>query len=126
MIMEPRTRGVLLLAAVFLLGGALGFALGRKADGATRAMAAANPMEPHVFVQRLGRELDLDSVQRASIFRTLTRRQKVIDSAWGALQPSVRATIDSAQTEIAAVLRPAQRTRYLQLLRAAHGGMERR
>jgi len=115
------TKGLLLLAIVFIAGGALGYDIGQR----SRAMTARaeNPMEPHLFVERLGRELHLDSSQRVSIIDILTRRQGTIDSAWRALRPSVRATIDSAQLEIMSVLRPDQRGRYLELVRAAHGGM---
>ena len=80
-------------------------------------------MEPHVFVERLTSDLHLDAPQRDSITEILTRRQRAIDSAWRALAPSVRATIDSAQREIIAVLRPDQRTKYMELFRAAHGSM---
>ncbi|HKV52787.1 MAG TPA: hypothetical protein VJO52_16450 [Gemmatimonadaceae bacterium] len=120
MISAP-TKGWLLLAAFFIAGGAVGLAIGR-----TRAMPTpSNPMEPHAFVQRLSGELALDSAQRASITGILTRRQSAIDSAWRALQPTVRATMDSAQMEIVAVLRPDQRARYAQLVHAAHGGVGR-
>ena len=120
MISAP-TKGWLLLAAFFIAGAAVGIAIGR-----TRATpTSSNPMEPHAFVQRLSGELALDSAQRASITRILARRQGAIDSAWRALQPAVRATMDSAQMEIVAVLRPDQRARYAQLVRAAHGGMDR-
>lgn len=116
---SARTKGWLLLVAFFAAGSVVGIAIGRT--WATRR--AVNPMEPHAFVQRLGGELDLDSAQGASIMGILTRRQGAIDSAWRALQPTVRATMDSAQMEIVAVLRPDQRTRYLQLVRAAHGAI---
>jgi hypothetical protein len=116
------TRAVLLLGVTFALGGATGFAIGRSST-APRMPAAANPMEPHAFVQRLGRDLDLDAKQRDGILAILTRRQTTIDSAWRSLQPSVRATIDSARAEIVELLRPGQRDRYFALERAAHGGM---
>lgn len=114
-------KGWLLLVAVFVAGGGAGYAIGRDAP----ASRATNPMEPHAFVQRLSGDLALDSAQRTSIIGILTRRQAAIDSAWRALQPSVRATMDSAQTDIIAVLRPGQRARYVQLFRAAHGGAAR-
>ncbi len=119
--MPARVRGWLLLAVVFIAGGAVGYAIGRRPS----SRPVTNPMEPHAFVERLNGELGLDSAQRASITRILTRRQSAIDSAWRVLQPAVRATIDSAQMEIVNVLRPDQRPRYLKLLRRAHGGMGR-
>ena len=119
--MPARVRGWLLLAVVFIAGGAVGYAIGRRPS----SRPVTNPMEPHAFVERLNGELGLDSAQRASITRILTRRQSAIDSAWRVLQPAVRATIDSAQMEIVNVLRPDQRPRYLKLLQRAHGGMGR-
>jgi len=111
-------KGTLLLLCVFLVGGAAGFAVGRMHQ--TRTMTT-NPMEPHAFVDRLGSDLRLDTAQRAAILAIMTRRQSTIDSAWRALQPSVRATVDSAQMDIVRALRPDQRARYLQLVQAAHG-----
>ncbi|MGH7626721.1 MAG: hypothetical protein ACREOJ_15570 [Gemmatimonadaceae bacterium] len=117
---SARARGILLLIVVFVVGGAAGYGLARTTG---RSAPPGNPMEPHAFVQRLNRELKLDSAQRDSIVSILTRHQTAIDSAWRALRPEVRATIDSAQMEIVNVLHPDQRGRYLELVRAAHGGM---
>jgi len=111
-------KGTMLLLCVFLVGGVAGFMVGRMPR--TRVMTT-NPMEPHMFVDRLESDLQLDTAQRAAILAIMTRRQSTIDSAWRTLQPSVRATIDSAQMDIVRVLRPDQRTRYLQLVQAAHG-----
>jgi hypothetical protein len=117
---SARARGLILLALVFAVGGAAGFRLGRVPRPAA---SSPNPMEPHVFVQRLDQELHLDAAQRDSIVAILTRRQQAIDSAWRALRPSVYATIDSTRQEIVSVLRPDQRPRYMELFRAAHGAM---
>jgi hypothetical protein len=115
--MPAWTRGTLLLAAVFLLGGGVGYDIGRSPHG--RA-AAVNPMEPHTFVKRLTRDLNLDSSQSAAILAVMLRRQAEIDSAWRALRPTVRATIDSTQREIVATLRADQRQRYMKLFQTAH------
>ena len=120
---SARVRGLALLVLVFAVGGIAGFSLGRSPR---MAAAPTNPMEPHVFVQRLDAELGLDTAQRDSIVAILTRRQEAVDSAWRQLRPSVRATIDSAQREIVNVLRPDQRPKYLELSRAAHGAMGQR
>ena len=113
-------RGTVLLLLVAAGGGVIGYGIGVTPR---ERSPAADPMEPHQFVARLGRDLDLDAAQRASIMAILERRQMAIDSAWRALRPVVRATIDSAQTEIVAVLHPDQRGRYAELFRAAHGRM---
>jgi hypothetical protein len=117
---SARARGVVLLVVVFIGGAGAGFWFARIR---TIASAPPNPMEPHAFVQRLDSTLALDGAQRDSIVAILTRRQNIIDSAWRVLRPNVRATIDSAQREIVSVLRPDQRPRYMELLRAAHGTM---
>jgi hypothetical protein len=117
---SARVRGLMLLVLVFAVGGAAGFRLGRAP---WQTGSSTNPMEPHAFVQRLDKELGLDAAQRDSIVAILTRRQQAIDSAWRALRPSVYATIDSTRQEIVNVLRPNQRPRYMELFRAAHGGM---
>lgn len=117
---SARVRGLLLLMLVFVAGGVIGFALGH---GSRAATAQSNPMEPHAFARRMATELDLSPTQRDSVVAILTRRQAGIDSAWRVLSPGVRATIDSAQREIIGVLRPDQRPKYLELTRAAHGGM---
>ena len=115
-------RGTTLLVCVFGLGGVVGYEIGRVPSA--RA-AVANPMEPHAFVERLGRDLDLDPAQSAAILSAMLRRQAGIDSAWRALRPTVHATIDSAQADIVAILRPDQRRRYFLLVQRAHGGMMR-
>lgn len=117
---SARGRGLILLLVVFLVGGGIGFALGHRPNVAA---VASNPMEPHAFAARMATELDLSPAQRDSIVAILTRRQAGIDSAWRVLSPGVRATMDSAQREIIEVLRPDQRPKYLELTRAAHGGM---
>jgi hypothetical protein len=122
-VISPRIRGLILLVSVFVIGGIAGFSLGRRPR---MTAAPTNPMEPHVFVQRLDTELGLDAAQRDSIVAILTRSQEAVDSAWRQLRPSVRATIDSAQREIVNVLRPDQRPKYLQLSRAAHAAMGQR
>ena len=84
-------RGWLLLITFFAAGLVAGYAIGRPHG--LRPSRVDNPMEPHVFVERLTSDLHLDAPQRDSITGILTRRQRVIDSAWRALEPGVRATI---------------------------------
>ena len=117
---SARVRGLILLMLVFLAGGVIGFALGHRSRA---VVAQSNPMEPNAFARRMATELDLSPTQRDSIVAILTHRQAGIDSAWRVLSPGVRATIDSAQRDIIGVLRPDQRPKYLELTRAAHGGM---
>jgi len=112
-------RGSALLAAVLAIGIAIGFQFGRRRtwdEGSPR-----HAMDSATMMNTFDRELSLDSSQHAKIAAVLQRRQAGIDSAWQALQPGVRAAMDSAQMEIVSVLRPVQREKFLTLLRSAHG-----
>jgi hypothetical protein len=113
-------RGSLLLAAVLGAGLVIGFQFGRTRP---RAMSPAqNAMDSATMMRAFDRDLSLDSAQHASIAAVLGRRQAGIDSAWRALQPNVRAAMDSTQMEIVAILRPDQRRKFLALLHREHGG----
>lgn len=113
-------RGSLLLAAVLGAGLLIGFQFGRTRP---RGVAPAqNAMDSATMMRAFDRDLSLDSAQHAGIAAVLGRRQAGIDSAWRALQPNVRAAMDSTQMEIVAILRPDQRSKFLALLRRAHGG----
>jgi hypothetical protein len=65
-------------------------------------------------------ELELDSAQRASVVAILAHRQHRVDSTWHAVQPHMRATLDSTLEEISAVLRPDQAARYQRMVDAMH------
>ena len=112
-------RGSLLLTAVLAVGIVIGFEFGRN-----RAPGIAGPrhaMDSATMMQKFDRDLTLDAAQHAGIAAVLGRRQAGIDSAWRALQPNVRAAMDSTQMEIVGFLHPDQRDKFLVLLRSAHG-----
>lgn len=112
-------RGSLLLAAVLGAGLLIGYQFGRTRP--QRVTPAHNAMDSAAMMRALDRDLSLDSAQHAGIAAVLGRRQAGIDSAWRALQPNVRAAMDSTQVEILGYLRPDQRQRFLALLHRAHG-----
>ena len=114
-------RGSLLLAVVLAAGLLIGFQFGRTRP---RAMTPAqNGMDAATMMRVFDRDLSLDSAQHANIAAVLARRQAGVDSAWRALQPNVRAAMDSTQIEIVSMLRPDQRKKFLALLHRAHGDL---
>lgn len=113
-------RGSLLLAAVLSAGLLIGYQFGRARQQGVSP--ASNIMDSAAMMRAFDRDLSLDSAQHAGIAAVLGRRQAGIDSAWRALQPNVRAAMDSTQMEIVGYLRPDQRRKFLALLNRAHGG----
>lgn len=116
MIVPPWLKGTLLLAMTLAAGVAIGVAYERHRTAAHEAVG----MEAHDAMHRFTRALDLDAEQQAAIARILARHQGELDSTWHAVQPHVRATLDSTQQEIVGVLRPDQVVKYRQMMEAAH------
>jgi hypothetical protein len=110
-------RGSILLLAVFAAGVTIGAVYERRM---VAAPGSGSPMDPANVMKVLDRDLRLDSAQHASINAILTRHQATIDSTWRAMQPNMRAAIDSTQMEIATVLRADQQAKFIELLRIAH------
>jgi hypothetical protein len=111
-------RATLLLALVFLAGVGVGVLVARP-----RRPTTATGMDPDSAVAALDRRLTLDSTQRTVIRAALKRHQAAVDAAWRQLRPGVAAAIDSTQMEIYSVLRPEQRTAFMELMRRTHPGM---
>jgi len=109
-------KGTLLLAMTLAAGVAIGVAYERQRPAVHEAVA----MEAHDAMHRFTRALDLDAAQQAAIAQILARHQGEVDSTWHAVQPHVRATLDSTQQEIVGVLRPDQIVKYQQMMEAAH------
>ena len=109
-------KGTLLLAATLIAGMGIGVAYER---GRTSAHEAAGA---HHVMHRLTDELELDSVQQKAIATIFARRQGAVDSTWHALQPHVRAAMDSTLREIAGVLRPDQAVKYRHMVESRHPG----
>ncbi|HEX9563459.1 MAG TPA: hypothetical protein VF981_05800 [Gemmatimonadaceae bacterium] len=116
----PWFSGMLLLVLTLGAGVAIGVALERRQHPVPYA-----GMESMQVLHRLRHELELDSTQMAAIAAILHRRQGAVDSTWHAMQPHVRATMDSALEEIARVLHPAQAERYHRILETMDPGRER-
>jgi hypothetical protein len=77
-------------------------------------------MDSHHVMDRLNDHLGLDSAQHKAIAAILARRQGTIDSTWHAMQPHVRAMLDSTLHEIAGVLRPDQMAKLRKIEETMH------
>lgn len=110
------TKGLLLLAATL----AAGFGLGVAYERAQPTSAHTGQGVRDHLIDRLNSELDLDASQRAALERILERRQREIDSTWHAMQPHVRATLDSTLREVESVLKPDQVSQYRKLVESMH------
>jgi Spy/CpxP family protein refolding chaperone len=110
-------KGTLLLGATFASGVAAGVYYERW-DG--QPMHGAVAMNAHDAMHRLVRDLELDATQQQAIAEILARRQKDVDATWHAMQPHVRATLESTHQEIARVLRPEQAVKFRKMIDALH------
>jgi hypothetical protein len=109
-------RGVLLLAATLIAGVIFGVAY-------ERSRTPPHEADPsHHVMQRLTDELGLDAGQQKAIAAIFARRQGAVDSTWHALQPHVRAALDSTLREIVSVLRPDQAIKYRRMVETRHPG----
>lgn len=109
-------KATLLLAVTLAAGVVVGVAYERHRAAAHHAVG----MDAHDAMHHLARELNLDSAQQTAIAQILARHQGEVDSTWHAVQPHVRATLDSTMQEIARVLRPDQLAKYRSMMEAAH------
>ena len=122
--MSARARVFVALAGVLALGVALGIVVDRVWLAPAPAHLAADPMtSADALVAVMKREVGLDDAQTRTVRQILARHQESVDSAWRAVRPNVHRAIGSAQMEIAMVLRPDQRARYLRWVQSAHRGM---
>src|SRR5262249_9302668 len=106
----------MLLAIAFASGTVVGVTYERRQ--ATSSGSAI--ISTHDAMHHLERELDLDPVQRQAISEILARHQGEVDATWHAVQPRVRATLDSTSQEILTVLRPDQAVKYRQMTERTH------
>jgi hypothetical protein len=106
---RSRTWALALLAAVFLAGGAAGWALARRRPprpgGGPDAVAAF-----------LSRRLNLTPVQRESVRAVFVRHHEEMETIWGAVRPRLDSLRAVVRTEVNAQLTPDQQARYAQLL----------
>jgi hypothetical protein len=109
MLGRSRTWAVALLAAVFLAGGAAGWALAKQ-------RAADPPRGPDAIAAYLGRRLDLTPVQQESVRAVFVRHHEEMQAIWGAVRPRLDSLRSVVRTEVNAHLTPDQQARYARLL----------
>ena len=114
-------KGTAVLAVTLTAGVIIGVSYERRNAPSHEAPV----MDSHHVMHRFNHQLGLDSVQHEAIAAILARRQGAVDSTWHAVQPHMRATLDSTLREIAAVLRPEQVPVYRKMVESMHPGMLR-
>jgi hypothetical protein len=112
-------KPTLLLALTFITGVALGVGLQRRGASAHEGSGVGQQLLLHHLQERL----DLDSAQHRAVMSIFARHQASVDSAWQAVHPYVRATLDSVLREIAGVLRPDQAETYRKMIQSRHPGV---
>ena len=108
-----RWRTWLLALVIFLGGGAVGSAVTAVAiiHGVRHAMM--HPEEaPMRIAARLKRPLDLSPQQSAQIQQIIASRQQSLMQIRRQVQPQIEGELTTLETEIAAVLNPAQQTKW--------------
>ena len=113
---RPSLRHTGLLVALFVLGGALGFAGGTL--NATR-----HPWSPsghgagrNVIIDRLDHDLHLSPEQRTKIQAILERNFEELKVRREAARGEMRASRDSTRRSIEALLDPVQQEKYRQII----------
>ena len=116
---RSRTVAVLLLLAALVAGGGIGYTLGEARHGHRHDGRRG----PDGYLERLTRELDLDTAQQDSVRALLDRMKPRYDSLWAvqrveveslrALHRPAHETLRAAvRSAIRAQLRPDQQQRY--------------
>ena len=120
MTLPARRTAILVLLAVFLVGGAAGWVLeetlddihwfGQREPGQDHD-SGGDPLDDDAeedFLETLG----LTRAQLDSIDELLDRREDRLESYWKTRLPDLQALIDSSRTDIRALLTPEQRAAY--------------
>ncbi len=77
------------------------------------------------FVDRLESHLELTADQRREIDEILTRTREEAEMLRHEMQPRLRALFETTETEIEAILTPAQQEKFRQLRETRRGRMDR-
>jgi hypothetical protein len=111
MFSQSRTWAAALLVAVFLAGGATGWAV-------SRAMLVMPPRGggPDALTAYLARRLDLDAAQQDAVRAVLTRHHTEMQAIMSSVRPRLDSLRTTVRAEITAQLTPPQRERYARLL----------
>lgn len=111
MFSQSRIWAAALLVAVFLAGGATGWAVSR----ATLVMPPRGG-GPDGLTAYLSRRLDLDAAQQDAVRAVLTRHHAEMQAIMSSVRPRLDSLRTTVRAEIMAQLTPPQRARYTRLL----------
>jgi Spy/CpxP family protein refolding chaperone len=111
MFSQSRAWAAALLVAVFLAGGATGWAVSR----ATLVMPPRGG-GPDALTSYLARRLNLDAAQQDAVRAVLTRHHTEMESIMSSVRPRLDSLRTTVRAEITAQLTPPQRERYARLL----------
>jgi len=114
--MPTWVRGTLLLALTFAAGVAIGVLYEQRQVPVPGAVG----LRAHDALHRLAGDLNLDSAQQQAIAEIFSRHQKEVDATWHAMQPHVRATLDSTHQEVLGILRPDQAVKFRKMIDTMH------
>ncbi|HXJ31340.1 MAG TPA: periplasmic heavy metal sensor [Gemmatimonadales bacterium] len=112
MFSQSRTWAAALLVAVFLAGGATGWAVSR----ATLVMPPRGG-GPDALTAYLARRLNLDAAQQDAVRAVLTRHHTEMQAIMSSVRPRLDSLRNTVRAEITAQLTPPQRERYARLLK---------
>ena len=113
MFSQSRAWAGALLVAVFLAGGATGWAVSR----ATLVMMPPRGGGPDALTAYLARRLDLDAAQQDAVRAVLTRHHAEMEAIMSSVRPRLDSLRTTVRAEITAQLTPPQRERYARLLK---------
>jgi hypothetical protein len=122
MFTRSKTLAIALLLAVFVAGGAAGWA----ASTWSRRAAPRLGRSPTAMAQFLARRLDLSPEQQDSVRAILARNNVRQQAIWRDVRPRFDSLRTAVRSEINALLTPAQQERHRRLLAELEHQHERR
>ena len=117
---RPSLRLTGLLIALFVLGGALGYAAGTLNAFRHPAAPFGHKMGHTVIIDRLDHDLHFSPEQRAKIQVVLDRNFAELRRRREAARGEMKASRDSTQQAIEELLDPAQKKKYRSLIERMH------
>lgn len=111
MFSQSRIWAAALLIAVFVAGGAAGWAVSRSTLSPPPRGGG-----PDALTAYLARRLDLDAAQQDAVRAVLTRHHAEMQAIMSAVRPRLDSLRTTVRAEITAQLTPPQRERYARLL----------
>ncbi len=106
-------RAAVLLTGIFVAGAATGSVAMHQYE----AHQADRARGPDAYLERLNRELTLDTAQYAKVKAVLDRYSPRMDALWAETRPRFETMRTELRGDIRALLTDAQRTRYEEMIR---------